>query len=291
MSRSSSRLSAATTPTSVIGFVPRYAASTASSCCTSWGVPALMMRPKSRTWITSQTSITSCTSCSTSTTARPSLASSRNKRPNSWVSCSSWPDRGLVEQHDLGHGGERSAQFDDRARPVDSVSTRASATSVRTDPLEDAVDERSAVVPSGAADVGGDQHVFAHRKLVEELETLERRREAEPGTPRRPKFRDVAPFDVHVTSTGREQAGDHVEQRRLARAVRSDQSGHQPALGGQANAVEGDVSAEADRDRAYFEGRRAVVGGRIRREHAAGPPQSTRAGDPTRRRRPDPTAR
>ena len=74
--------------------------------------------------------------------------------------------------------------------------------------------------------VGGDAEVLEHRRVLEQLQRLERADHAGLD-PRPPTLRDVAVADRHRAARASE-AGEGVDQRRLAGTVGSDQTGDLP---------------------------------------------------------------
>jgi hypothetical protein len=95
--------------------------------------PAAMIRPKSSTWIRSQTSMTRCTSCSTSRSPCPP-PSDRGSAPSWSVSLSSRPD-GLVEEQ---HAGRAQRGRSPRGGPVRWAARRRGR---RYGPETDALDD------------------------------------------------------------------------------------------------------------------------------------------------------
>ena len=100
---------------------------------------------------------------------------------------------------------------------------------------------------------------------------LERARHAEPGDRVRRQVRDRLPDERDRSGVGDVEAGNHVDQRRLARAVRSDQSDDLALAHGEIDAVERPHAAELlDDVRARSSSARSPDGGCSRRplEHA-----------------------
>src|SRR4051812_28396605 len=67
-----------------------------------------------------------------------------------------------------------------------------------------------------------DRDVLARGEAVEEARVLERAAEAEPRPPVLARARDVRAEEADPARRGAQGAGDHVEERRLAGAVRPD---------------------------------------------------------------------
>src|SRR5262249_18895166 len=64
--------------------------------------------------------------------------------------------------------------------------------------------------------------IVEHGQPAEQGDVLERARDTEPGDLRWPSVRDVAVLEQDGAAIGLVEAADHVEQRRLAGAVRAD---------------------------------------------------------------------
>ena len=212
---------------------PRYAATTRGSWRISSGVPLARFRPSSSTVTRSQTRSTSATSCSTIRTASPhSSASRRTSRPSSSVSRSPRPAAGSSSSSTDGSGGDRTRDRDEAPAPVRQLVGPAVEVVLEPELADrrergrrervvarmheaDEVGERVAAVGRGA-------QVLVDGHALEQLEALERA--AEPGacaTARRPLAHVAA---VELDTPARvDEAGDRVDQRGLARAVRADE--------------------------------------------------------------------
>ena len=146
----------------------------------------------------SQTSITSCMSCSTSTTAMSFVRELAQEPPNV-VGLVSRPDPTRARRAAGPSARVASARpsSTSRARPVEQRVDARVGDVAEPDALDDA---RRRTAPgsraAGAADVGGDAHVLAHREQAEQLEPLERAREPEPGPLDGRSLRDVAALDA-----------------------------------------------------------------------------------------------
>jgi hypothetical protein len=71
---------------------------------------------------------------------------------------------------------------------------------------------------------GADHDVFQHAHGIEAAHDLEGARDAEPRAGDRPQARDPLAVEPDLARIGRDLAGDAVEQRGLAGAVRTDQA-------------------------------------------------------------------
>ena len=74
------------------------------------------------------------------------------------------------------------------------------------------------------ADPVGDHEVVAHGRVGEQFDPLEGAADAEPGAFVDPQAGDVGAVELDDAAVGSQDAEDAVEERRLAGAVRADQS-------------------------------------------------------------------
>ena len=89
-----------------------------------------------------------------------------------------------------------------------------------------------------------DQHVVERRGITEERRRLERAREAETRDLVRLQRRDVVAVEHDASARCRQRAADHVEERRLAGAVRPDDAGDRSGGDREVDLVNGAESAE-----------------------------------------------
>ena len=126
----------------------------------------------------------------------------------------------------------------------------------------------------GALVLGRDLEVLGHVEVVEELDGLPRPAEAEPGPLVGREAGDV-PVGEPDAADGRGEAGERVDERRLARAVRSDQPHQLAGLDREVHVVERSQAAVGDRQSLRLE----------ERHHASsGAPTAERGGFPDRSR-------
>src|SRR4051794_8684974 len=97
-------------------------------------------------------------------------------------------------------------------------------------------------------DAGRHLDVLPYRQRTEELEALEGAGHALAGSLERWEAGDVLAVEQDLAPSGVLQAGDDVEQRRLAGSVRADEPGDAAGLGAQIHVLDGDVAAESDGD-------------------------------------------
>src|SRR5205085_1046654 len=105
-------------------------------------------------------------------------------------------------------------------------------------------DELDRLVRVAAADAD----VLAHGHRVEELDVLERARDAAPDDPVRRRAEEAPAGQAELAGVGPVEAGDNVEERRLAGAVRPDQPDDLVLARVERDTVEGDDAAEAPAD-------------------------------------------
>src|SRR5262249_4722292 len=98
------------------------------------------------------------------------------------------------------------------------------------------------------AAVGADHDVVKDGLRGEERQVLERAADPEPGDPVRGLGQERSAFEVDRARRGRVEPAQAVEQGRLARAVRPDQTHDLSGLDVERDPVQCDDSAEPDRD-------------------------------------------
>ena len=162
---------------------------------------------------------------------------------------------GLVEADEQRSHDERPRDADELALPLGQLlghrvrqAPRARAAPARSDISESPVRrdghgllERA---PDGRA-MRGDEQVLADRQVVEQLDRLPRPREPEARTCVRRQPRQVATVELDA-SPGAHEAGDRVDEGRLARAVRPDEADELPRGDLEIDVDDGVHAAEAD---------------------------------------------
>jgi hypothetical protein len=110
----------------------------------------------------------------------------------------------------------------------------------------------------GAAAVAADLDIVEHRHAVEQRHVLEGATDADlrDAVARAPQ--DRLAFEQDVTAVWRVEPAEAVEERRLAGAVGTDQAGDLAGKNVERHAIESHDAAEADRDIAHAEQRRAA---------------------------------
>src|SRR6478735_1869314 len=96
--------------------------------------------------------------------------------------------------------------------------------------------------------VQADQHVFQHRELRNELHRLERATHAETRALERRLPRDVVTGKVDASGAEAGEAGDRVEERRLAGAIGADDTVDDAFRNGDVDRIHGDQASEFDAD-------------------------------------------
>src|SRR5215211_3056980 len=105
--------------------------------------------------------------------------------------------------------------------------------------------------------VRADEDVVEHRHALKQLDVLERPGDAEPDDGVGGDAEDVLARERDAAGVRRVEASDHVERRRLARAVRADQPRDLALVERERHVVESNNAAEASRDRVDLEQRHA----------------------------------
>src|ERR1019366_225142 len=90
-------------------------------------------------------------------------------------------------------------------------------------------------------------HVLAHAQLGKDLGDLEGSRHASGDAPVRRPGRDVVLVEHDRAGRGREKSADHVEESRLAGAVRPDHGAQLAGLDRHRDLIDGDQAAEVAR--------------------------------------------
>src|SRR6266536_1078429 len=110
-------------------------------------------------------------------------------------------------------------------------------------------------LPERLAGLAGavEHEVFDDGQPRESSGDLKGAHEAAPGDPVRGLPGDVAPVEDDAARLGRDEAGDAVEQRGLARAIGTDEAGDGALLHVEVHAVEGVNAVEAAGQRAHLE--------------------------------------
>ena len=103
--------------------------------------------------------------------------------------------------------------------------------------------------PGAAVRAVGHDDVLAHRHAGKQLEPLESPADAEPGPTMHRQVRQGFAVEGHLAACRRQQTDDAVEERGLARAVRTDEADKLAAPHVQRHVVERADPAEVNGDR------------------------------------------
>src|SRR5207248_8026877 len=148
------------------------------------------------------------------------------------------PARGLVEQQQARARSEGAGELDPLHRPERQPGRRTAG-----DALEPELREQLLRGPL-AARMPSDLDVLEHRHAREELDVLERPRDAPADDPVGRRSQQALAGEGDLARIRAVQAGDQVEERRLAGAVRADQPGNLALLDREPDVVDGDDAAE-----------------------------------------------
>ena len=188
--------------------------------------------------------------------------------------------RRLVEQHQLRLRHEGPADLDEPADAEAQRLHRTVADGCETEQVEHVLrtlllgrgraSEEQQVFPQRTPAVAhpfGDEEMLARRHAREQLDPLERARDAEAGAFVRRNARELTPFEPHRSGIELQQTQQAVEECRLPRPVRSDQPDDLTFADFYADVVERGDAGEHLRD---------ALGGE-QRGHDAGPPAAARS--------------
>src|SRR6516162_7460298 len=160
----------------------------------------------------------------------------------------------LVEQQQARFGDERHADLEERHVAVGERAGLALREVCKPDPLEGAIDPLGGgAVSRGGAErmqeavlgLRGDPQVFRGSQPWKHALDLQRALDAEPADLVRLEAADLTSAEEDASLIGREQAGDKIEQGRLAGAVWADDGMEPPACERVAQVVDRGEAAEA----------------------------------------------
>jgi hypothetical protein len=107
---------------------------------------------------------------------------------------------------------------------VGQAARRLVATALEPEQLEQPRRTPTRLARPSARAERGHLDVLPHRELCERPTVLKRTREPNAAAAVRAPRRDVASLELHRSCRGKVEAAEHVDERRLARAVRPDQA-------------------------------------------------------------------
>src|SRR5436189_1555337 len=176
----------------------------------------------------------------------------------------------LVEQEELGLGGERAPELHALLQPVGQSAGRGLADRLDLQKIDDPLDERAVLdlLTAGRAPVERLQQeasprfeepprheVVEHAHALEQGHVLEGSGDAEDGDVGRAEVRPVLAVEDDSSRVGVVEAADHVEQGRLASTVGTDDGQDRAAADPDAQLAQRDERAEADADPLHLEER------------------------------------
>src|SRR5438445_2043385 len=176
----------------------------------------------------------------------------------------------LVEQEELGLGGERAPELHALLQPVGQSAGRGLADRLDLQKIDDPLDERAVLdlLTAGRAPVERLQQeasprfeepprheVVEHAHALEQGHVLEGSGDAEDGDVGRAEVRPVLAVEDDSSLVGVVEAADHVEQGRLASTVGTDDGQDRAAADLDARLAQRDERAEADADPLHLEER------------------------------------
>src|SRR5215469_6150009 len=178
----------------------------------------------------------------------------------------------LVKQQQLRPAGKRPRQLDPLARAERQPGGRSQRHIFEIEHMKqrpDHITQRCLLPPhpgqaqrvadkvAAAMGVSAEADIVEHRLRTEQRKILKGAGDTDFGDAMRRTLEQRAAFEQNVAAVGRVKAADAVEQRRLARAVRANQTQDLAFLDLERDAVERDDPAEPQADVADFEQRSA----------------------------------
>ncbi len=151
----------------------------------------------------------------------------------------------LVEQQQLGLGRQRPRHFQSLAVGQGQAFRELVAAIVKTEPRQDRRCAVARLREVGFAMEGTHGDVLQHAQPLERLHELEGASDAGVAGAIGPQAGDHLAVQADGAGVGREDAGDHVEDRGLARAVGSDQGVDGASRNAETHVVHGAQAAEA----------------------------------------------
>ena len=156
--------------------------------------------------------------------------------------------RRLIEQQQARARRERSGDLDALERSVRESDGRPRHEMLERETLQDRARFGAPLGIDPAVRVSPHQHVLHHRQCREQREVLERPRDPDPRDAMRGQAEQVVAVELDRAARGLVQATHTVEQRRLARTVRSDERADLTVFDREGKIRERDDAAEHDPD-------------------------------------------
>src|SRR5215510_10175235 len=176
---------------------------------------------------------------------------------------------GLIEQEELRPGGERARDLEPPQVAIGQDVHRPTGLVAEPDLTEPALRPRARM--SGVANRGSqtcDLHVLQHGHAEERTRELEGARQASVDDPMGLETRERMAVEVHGSRIGRQESGEQVEQRGLARAVGPEHAGDRTRLQREGYVLDGMQAAEALVEAVDLEERRHGDNLLLRRHHS-----------------------
>src|SRR5262249_49419896 len=167
----------------------------------------------------------------------------------------------FIEEQQPRLGGERASKLDDLAHAVGQARDQAVAVLREVEEVDHLLDRfargklsasrragEEQLLPerSRAMTVPADEEVLQHGRVLEELDVLERARDAERGDPVRRQIVYFSILEKNPSRGGRIDQADQVENRRLARAIGANDREYFAAFYVKRHAVDRHHAPEAD---------------------------------------------
>ena len=185
--------------------------------------------------------------CSTMTMVRPSARICSISAMPVRSSVGLRPGEPLVEQHNFGIGRERAGELDPLLIDIGERRDRGVVGAAQANPLQQVagvVVEFAAPTPAVAEHAAGGD-VLQHRQRRQHANDLKRAGNAAGRDLACRRSRNVLAVEQDRACSRLQRAGDHVQHRGLARAVRTDQSQHLVLRKLERHIVHGNETAEA----------------------------------------------
>ena len=130
----------------------------------------------------------------------------------------------FVEQHQARRGGEHAGDLQPLAAGRAERTGALVGEWLKAGELDDLARVHERVAAMRMAQERADHHVVEHGHVLEGRRHLERAADAKPRVPFRRGARDILPREKNLPGARRHVAGQAIEKRRLAGAIRADQA-------------------------------------------------------------------
>ena len=220
----------------------------------SRGVPSATIAPLRITTMRSASSTASSTSCVTITVVSRMRSCRRRYSPPSAsrVSGSSAPNGSSMSMMAGRAASARATPTRWRCPPTARPDTRLANLRRQTHEREQLRDARGDVAFVPAEQPRRDADVLRHRHMRKQADALKDVADSPPQLIRRPRARRLT-IDEHLARVRLEQAVDHLERRRLARARLADDRDELPRIDSQVDGLQRNVGRRTSDRRARIE--------------------------------------